>query len=378
MYRYEPTDYNVEILGAADLIQSETGISPTRVCNKYRHQIPVDYTAFVADNAAGIRARFRTSAETIEIVFRAYLTTYVGQPPFPATIDLVDDNGIKTQSISGGEARIDYLSGEVLYHDGPVQTIKFEELSNLDRVVEIWLPHNASVEIIELVTSAPIKSIRSEDTVRWTHYGSSISHSALAPSPTRTWPAIAARALGWNNTNLGFAGNAMLDPYVARTIRDISSDLITMKVGINLINYDAMTMRTVLPAIHGFLDTVREGQPSTPIVLISPIACSAVENAPGPTGPDATMRLKAADITLHGEDSLTISKLRKGMKEIVSNRRTDDPHLHFLDGRYLFSSEDDAAGFSPDGLHPNDPGTELMANRFSEIAESLRSGTYQQ
>ncbi|WP_425329120.1 hypothetical protein [Streptomyces eurocidicus] len=35
--------------------------------------------------------------------------------------------------------------------------------------------------------------------------------------------------------------------------------------------------------MHGFLDTVRDGHPATPLLLISPITCPAVEDVPGPT-----------------------------------------------------------------------------------------------
>ena len=45
-------------------------------------------------------------------------------------------------------------------------------------------------------------------------------------------------------TNLGFSGSAMLDPFTARTIRDQPADLISLKLGINLVNGDAMRMRT--------------------------------------------------------------------------------------------------------------------------------------
>lgn len=71
---------------------------------------------------------------------------------------------------------------------------------------------------------------------RWVHHGSSISHCIEADGPTGTWPVVAAALGGMEVINLSQAGNALLDPYVARTIRDTSADLISLKVGINIVS----------------------------------------------------------------------------------------------------------------------------------------------
>ena len=55
----------------------------------------------------------------------------------------------------------------------------------------------------------------------------------------------AAAALDWQLRNLSFAGNAQLDGFAARMIRDAPADLITLKVGINLVNADSMRERAL-------------------------------------------------------------------------------------------------------------------------------------
>ena len=70
--------------------------------------------------------------------------------------------------------------------------------------------------------------------------------------------------------NLGFGGSALLDPFVARTMRDTPADLISIKIGINLVNADVMRTAGVHPAVHGFLDTIRDGHPDTPLLVVSP------------------------------------------------------------------------------------------------------------
>lgn len=120
----------------------------------------------------------------------------------------------------------------------------------------------------------------------WLHHGSSISHGSDAASPTRIWPAVAARLGGVELINLGLAGSALLDPFTARAVRDTPADLISLKIGINIVNHDVMRLRAFGPAVHGFLDTVREGHPQTPLLVVSPILCPLHEDTPGPCFPD--------------------------------------------------------------------------------------------
>lgn len=82
--------------------------------------------------------------------------------------------------------------------------------------------------------------------------------------------------------NLGFGGSALLDPATARTMRDLPADVISGKIGINLVNADLMRVRGFVAAVHGFLDTIREGHPDTPLLVISPILCPIHEDTPVP------------------------------------------------------------------------------------------------
>ena len=86
--------------------------------------------------------------------------------------------------------------------------------------------------------------------------------------------------------NLGLGGSALLDPFTARAMRDTPADLISVKIGINLVNTDLMRLRAFTPAVHGFLDTIREGHPTTPLLVVSPILCPIHEDTPGPSAPD--------------------------------------------------------------------------------------------
>jgi hypothetical protein len=126
-----------------------------------------------------------------------------------------------------------------------------------------------------------------------------------------------------------------------------------------------MRLRAFGPAVHGFLDTLREGHPTTPIVLMSPVVCPIVEDTPGPTsvfiGPG--QRIRFVTTGEEGEvaaGKLTLAVIRSELERIAHDRRRTDRNLHYLDGRALLGSDDLATTPLPDDLHPSAAGYWLM------------------
>ncbi len=160
--------------------------------------------------------------------------------------------------------------------------------------------------------------------------------------------------------NLGFGGSALLDPFTARAMRDTPADLISVKIGINLVNTDVMRLRAFTSAVHGFLDTVREGHPGIPLLVVSPILCPIHEDTPGPSVPDFSglssgivRFLAGGDPAERSAGKLTLTVIRAELARIVAQRAADDPHLHYLDGRELYGEADVAELPLPDRLHPD-------------------------
>src|SRR5262249_6392119 len=141
-----------------------------------------------------------------------------------------------------------------------------------------------------------------------------------------------------------------------------------LKVGINVVNLDSLKERTFAPALHGFIDTIREGKPNAPFLIASPIHCPAAENRPGPTVPNANGQF----VTLPGHDevrngSLTLTQIRAIIRDVVEGRRKrGDANLHYLDGLELFGAAD--VTDLPDHLHPNNAGYGRMGQRFHAAA----------
>lgn len=175
--------------------------------------------------------------------------------------------------------------------------------------------------------------------------------------------------------NLGLSGSALLDAFTARTMRDTPADLISIKIGINLVNADVMRLRAFTPAVHGFLDTIREGHPATPLLVVSPILCPIHEHVPGPSAPDFTdigqgkLQFTAlGDPAERAAGKLTLNVIRNELSRIVEQRAADDAHLHHLDGRDLYGEADFDELPLPDQIHPDAAAHQRIGERFAELA----------
>jgi hypothetical protein len=362
--RVQLPDDRVDVAGAIDVDIAASGFTPRRMSSAYRHQLPME-VEFLASSPSGVRLRFRTDSRNVGLEL---LATHlgIGEEVYGATIDLVADGQlVESRSFADGNiVVVDPASNSFDFRPGEPVTLTFDVPTA--EVVELWLPNNSIVEARALVVddSATLSAPPRDTRRRWLHHGSSISHCMEAFSGSRTWPSTAARIANVNLTNLGLAGQCHLDQFTARTMRDTPADFISLKCGINIVNGDTLRQRTFGPALHGFLDTVRDGHPDTPLLVISPIICPAHEDAPGPTDSSTgTIRSAASPVALE-QGALTLSMIRGIIESVVKARRdAGDANLHYLDGRELFNESD--IGDLPDGLHPNGDGYIRMGERFA-------------
>ncbi|MCX5446954.1 GDSL-type esterase/lipase family protein [Streptomyces nigrescens] len=361
----------VELRGALDLEVTEAGVMPRRLpaWTKEQYQDPSVHGVTVMPS--GVRLVFRTDARELEFE----VLTSTGQL---ATDPRPRPTGMLELLVDGAPAgRRQAPVGNVLLMAGPgtVQrvipgepgTVRFAGLPAGMKQIELWLPQQTPTELVALRADGSVLAPLPDGRRRWVHHGSSISHCLEADGPTGTWPVVAAALGGVEVINLSQAGNALLDPYVARTIRDMPADLISLKAGINIVSLAAFRLRTFGPAVHGFLDTIRDGHPDTPLLLMSPVSCPALEETPGPTatGPDGKLTALGDPAEVAG-GALSLTVVRAELARIVAARQTHDPHLHYLDGRELLGPDetDDLA----DGLHPGAAAYRRMGRRFAAHA----------
>ncbi|MFJ9411031.1 GDSL-type esterase/lipase family protein [Streptomyces sp. NPDC101393] len=364
--------------GALDLEHTEQGVLPHRLPARARAQCTDGQLAMAEAQPSGVRLVFRTRATAIELDTLRTKMAYRGAPPRPDGVyDLLVDGRLAGQAdANGGNVlTVDMTTGSAETRPGPVGTVRFAGLPDRVKDVEIWLPYNEKTELVALRTDAPVEPAPAGDRRVWLHHGSSISHGSNAATPTTTWPALAAARGGVELINLGLSGSALLDPFTARALRDTPADLISVKIGINLVNLDLMRLRAFAPAVHGFLDTIRDGHPTLPLLVVSPVLCPIHEDTPGPGAPDFSnigegqLRFRAmGDPAERAAGKLTLSVIRDELDRIVKQRAADDPNLHYLDGRELYGEADFAELPLPDQLHP-DAATHLrIGERFAERA----------
>ena len=265
-----------------------------------------------------------------------------------------------TEIVAGHVEPVEECSGIDLYCDGKFQGsaplagqtgFRFEGLPAGEKLVELWLPQHGEFRLrgLEMSDGAAIRPY-ADTRPKWVTYGSSITHCRTAESPGFTWPAVAARKHGLNLTCLGYGGNCHLEPMIARMIRELPADFLSMKAGINIYGSGSLNIRTFRSAIIGFVHIVREKHPDTPFAVISPIFSPPRE-------------------TTRNAVEFTLADMRQEVAEAVQAMKDQgDANLHYVNGLELFGP--DLAHLLPDDLHPDAEGYKIMGWNFVDKVAS--------
>lgn len=366
------------VVGAVELERTERGLRPHRLTAQARAQSNDGQLVMAESQPSGVRLALRTAATVLELEVVPTKRVYVGMPARPHGVyDLVGDGHLlaRTTAKGGDSLTVDISTGAAEHRTGDPVTLRFDALPAGEKDIEVWLPYDETTELVALRINGTTAAMPDRGRRTWLHHGSSISQGSGAESPTTTWPAIAAAAAGVDLMNLGLGGSALLDPFTARVLRDLPADAISIKIGINIVNNDLMRLRAFGPAVHGFLDTIREGHPQTPMLVVSPVLCPIHEDTPGPTGFDAAALAEGrltfratGDPAERAQGKLTLQTIRQELTRIVAERSQQDRHLHLLDGRTLYGEADAAQRPLPDGLHPDAATHRQMGERFAALA----------
>lgn len=309
--------------GAISVEKREEGWKPWRIPYQDYELFPPNGLNGHGEFCGGVRLRFETSSESIVLRFVAV------------------PEEIKIDCMTGGE-----LFKTAVIAEGGTEA-RWSGLPTGNKIIELWLPQKAAmtiagVEIDDIATAGPTKDHRP----KWTAYGSSITLCASSDSPTLTWPAVAARISDFNVTALGYGGNCHLEPMVARMIRDLPADLITLCLGINVQGSNSLGPRTFKAAIIGLIEVIREKHIETPIIVSSPIYACERESKENLVG-------------------YSIIRMREEISEVVDMlQKRGDTNLYYRSGLEWFGEEDEH--LLPDKLHPNTEGSRLMGERFQE------------
>ena len=329
MQSVSPDDPRLIWSGAISLEQKDGWVKPWRV--PYRDldlYSPGEVTlAARAELPSGVRLRFATDSQQIIL-----------------TTDPMSDAGSFDLYADG------VLVDTVTFAEGQSST-SFCGLPSGGKTVEIWLSPYVAFKLRRIELDAVAELDKSEDPrPAWVTYGSSITHCRAAGSPSFTWPGVVARARNLNLTSLGFGGQCHADPMIARLIRDLPADFISVKLGINIYGAGSLSTRSFRPAVLGTIATIRDGHPDVPLAVCSPIWSPERESAPNKV-------------------ALSLQQMRVEIAEAVESfRRRGDEHIHYVDGLRLFDARQ--AEHLPDNVHPSAEGYRIMgANFLQEVFE---------
>ena len=358
-------------VGAVEVVRDGEGWRPLRLLHDQRRLAPQPL-AVLGSFTSGVRMPLRTAARTltIEVAVDQLVMAHLDSPEHPAEFLAEVDGEIVARAAASPTGVIrEHHDGPWTREPRPPQRLTLELGGDgAEREVVVWLPVDAAVAVIGVSGDAAVSPAPAPAASRphWVHHGSSISQGGTARDARSTWPALVGRDLGIRWTNLGFGGNAQLDPMTAVSLRELDADVVTLELGVNVVAADAMRQRAFTSATHAFLDLIRDRMPHTPVVVMGGFGCPALEHTPGPgrAGPDGriTGTPRPGDAT-----ALTLSRSRDLLADVVATR--NDPALGYLDGLQLLGTDD--AHLLPDGIHPDQDGLDLIARRF---LESVRDG----
>jgi len=219
--------------------------------------------------------------------------------------------------------------------------------SDVDHRAIVYLPEGMRPRVLGL---EPVggASEPAERRKKWFGYGDSIAEGWIASAPAMAWPAIVAREYALDVVNMGYAGAARGEIVSAEHIAGLQADVISITHGTNCWTRIPHSVEQMRANTDAFLSVVRQGHPSTPVLVASPII--------RPDGEETANKLGA-----------TLGDLRAAMEDVVrAHISAGDRNLQLIDGVPLVQLEQ-----LGDGIHPNDDGHVAIARALGPTLQRM-------
>lgn len=368
---------SVRIEGHLELVAAQGGVRPVRIPSRHWSKFPPAGEALraIASAASGVRLRLETTGARLGLRVRCTHIRF-GDAPGARNRFVVQIDGV---TVATAEAPADHVLHVGIAGDETTATVhrdtslvEFDSLPVGEKTVTVFLPQGVIIDLLDVDGDAQVSAAAETGQPVWIHHGSSISHCVEPELPTSVWPVVSAAITGLDVINLGFGGQCMLDPFVADSIAATPADVISIKVGVNIVGARSMDQRTFVPALHGFLDRVRRGHPDTPIVLASSILWPGSDEVPGPSDveflPGGGVRCyTAGDPADVAKGALTLANSRRHVEHVVTVRANAGENIAYLDGLALYGPADLPRHTLPDSLHPDAELYAEIGRRFAHF-----------
>ena len=272
-------------------------------------------------------ARLRLCSDTSELRLRIHCISEGGQPE----LDIYVDGRFWGTAPMSAE-------GEVVCFAGANRELK---------EITIYLPLRCELRIDAYGMDADAECEKPGSFSRehpFVLYGSSVAQGIGSARPGMSYASILGRSMDIDHVNLGFGGAGKAESEVVDLVAQVDACCYLLDLGKSYGRQSAEAYIEMLSAL-------RRAHPGTPIVCITPIFSSR---------------------EFYSEEYLDLSlHTRVVVREAVAEHRTRGDSLVFLvEGEALLSSED-SDGLTRDGVHPNDLGHSLMAERLWPISEEV-------
>jgi lysophospholipase L1-like esterase len=314
--------------GCVEIREESDGYFFDRMTPSLREHFSTSETAVIrARCQTGIRLRFTSDTRSLSLAIRFGRAARAFR-----CVDLVVD-GIFMGTFSGQE-------------DGkPCLLNLFSAPNAVMRSFECWLPYSVESWLVSLAIDdgsawAPLPV----EPATWLAIGDSITQGMTCISPSRTYAALAARSMGINHHNTGVGGARM--EAGAGEVSGLPGSFATVAFGCNdwnggkpLDHYERDTVQ--------FLETLFRVRPGIPLGLLTPFPA----------------------VSATGEQNKNGVQL-EAYREVLRKQASLNKKIRLIEGPSLIPAD---PGAFADGIHPNNAGMAVLANRLVPHLQILAS-----
>lgn len=285
--------------------------------------------AFLNDNTAGGRVRFRTDSRTVAVY--AELCAVGKMPHFALTgsvgFDVYADGHYRGTMIPPFDVTDQFEAKTWLTGESCEVTINFPLYSGVRRLL-VGVEEGATVEAAAPYPAPPV-----------VFYGSSITQGGCASRAGNSYQAILAREMDFDYINLGFSGSAKAEAPMVDYIASLD-----MRAFVLDYDHNAPDAAHLQATHEPFYKAVRAAHPDIPIVMMT------------------------RPVYRYNEEELhRLAIVRATYDNAVA---AGDRNVYLIDGRELVG-EEFAELSTVDGCHPNDLGFYAMAKRLRVTLEEV-------